>query len=206
MILFLILFAVTIIEIILFVQVDQAIGLGWTISIVFATAVIGAVALRRQGFSVMRRLQTMSALDDVSVVVVDGILILSSGLLLVTPGFLTDAIGFSLLVPTVRRMIGRYIGRRMVVHAFGGHSGMAGRSGGPAGGPAGGLGGGLGGGSSPFGDQHQPSAASGPATADRFRDRPESQARRSSADDAVVLPTDDDQERSNDRGGSDRSS
>lgn len=123
--LFLILLSVPIIEIALFVTVGERIGLLWTLTIVVLTALIGATALRSQGFAVLRRAQSFSRPEDVSDVLIDGLFLLTSGLLLLTPGFLTDTIGFLLLIPAVRRALAKRVGRhamRHVVFTSGGYS------------------------------------------------------------------------------------
>lgn len=108
--LFLILFiAVPIIEIALFIQVGDLIGLWRTLGIVILTAILGTFLLRLQGMAALQRLQTSlneggNPVDPI----VHGALILAAGLLLLTPGFFTDAVGFSLLVPPVRAAIIRW--------------------------------------------------------------------------------------------------
>ncbi|MFT4793344.1 MAG: UPF0716 protein FxsA [Paracoccaceae bacterium] len=104
---------VPIIEIALFIQVGGAIGLWPTIAIVIATAVLGSVMLRSQGAGAMRDLQrSMSGGGDPGKALANGAMILVSGVLLLTPGFFTDGIGFALLLPPVRAAIIRWGVRR----------------------------------------------------------------------------------------------
>lgn len=129
MLLFLILLSVPIIEIALFVTVGDQIGLLPTLTIVVVTALIGAAALRSQGFATLRRAQSFSKPEDISDALIDGLFLLVSGLLLLTPGFMTDTIGFLLLIPAVRRMLARRVGRYAmshVVYTSGGASASAG--------------------------------------------------------------------------------
>lgn len=124
---FLILALVPLIEIALFVAAGDVVGFWPTIALVLITAAIGAIALRMQGLQTLRRAQALSSPQDAAEVLSDGLLLAVAGLLLLTPGFLTDAIGFSLLAPPVRRAIARRAARGIAVH-------MAGAEGGP--GPA----------------------------------------------------------------------
>ncbi|MFL2945624.1 MAG: FxsA family protein, partial [Parvibaculales bacterium] len=99
----LILIIVPIIEITLFVQIGGAIGLGWTLLVILATAMLGARAIRRQGIDALARAQAQMATGKPPVgEIVHGVLILMAGILLLTPGFLTDALGFLLLFPATR--------------------------------------------------------------------------------------------------------
>ena len=99
----LILIIVLIIEITLFVQIGGAVGLGWTLLIILATAMLGARAIRRQGIEALARAQAQMANGQPPMgEIVHGILILIAGILLLTPGFLTDTLGFLLLFPAAR--------------------------------------------------------------------------------------------------------
>ena len=102
----LILIIVPIIEITLFVQIGGAIGLGWTLLVILATAMLGARAIRRQGIDALARAQAQMATGRPPVgEIVHGVLILMAGILLLTPGFMTDALGFLLLVPATRLFV-----------------------------------------------------------------------------------------------------
>lgn len=94
---------IPIIEIALFIQVGGFLGLWPTLAIVVLTAMIGTSMLRRQGISTMARLQSSMQTGENPVdPIVHGALILVSGVLLLTPGFFTDGIGFALLIPPIR--------------------------------------------------------------------------------------------------------
>ena len=102
----LILIIVPIIEITLFVQIGGAIGLGWTLLVILATAMLGARAIRRQGIDALARAQAQMATGKPPVgEIVHGVLILMAGILLLTPGFTTDALGFLLLFPATRLLV-----------------------------------------------------------------------------------------------------
>jgi len=103
MILFIVFLAIPIIEIGLFIQVGGMLGLWPTLAIVVLTAFIGTNLLRKQGLATLSRLQgSVSDGSNPMDPIAHGALILVSGVLLLTPGFFTDSIGFALLLPPVR--------------------------------------------------------------------------------------------------------
>lgn len=105
-ILFALFVVVPIIEIALFIQVGEAIGVWQTIALVILTAVAGTALLRAQGLATLRRAQTSMNQGQVPVrEVFDGACLLVAGVLLLTPGFMTDAFGLSLFLPPVRSAI-----------------------------------------------------------------------------------------------------
>ncbi|WP_412504507.1 FxsA family protein [Roseovarius sp. SYSU LYC5161] len=119
MLLFLLFIAIPLIEIALFIQLGGLIGLGWTLLIVVVTAVLGAAMVRSQGTMEMNRLRrSMADLDDPSEPLAHGAMILFSGALLLTPGFFTDALGFALLIPGVRKAVFAWARKRVNVRAF----------------------------------------------------------------------------------------
>ncbi|MGG7566875.1 FxsA family protein [Rhodovulum sp. DZ06] len=112
--LFLLLVIVPIIEIALFIEVGGALGLWPTIGIVILTAVIGTAMLRGQGAWAMQDLQrSLSGQGDPGKALAHGAMILVSGVLLLTPGFFTDAVGFALLLPPVRLWLMKTVGKRV---------------------------------------------------------------------------------------------
>lgn len=101
---------VPLIEIMLFIKVGGAIGMSMTVVIVVATALIGSFMLRTQGLATMREAQANIDRAELPVdAVIHGIFLLLAGAFLLTPGFLTDAIGFALFVPSFRLALGRQI-------------------------------------------------------------------------------------------------
>lgn len=104
--LFILFLLVPLVEIFFLIQVGQVIGAGWTISLVVATAVIGAFLLRLQGFQTLHRAQrTMQQGQLPATEMLEGLCLLVSGALLLTPGFVTDTMGFLLLMPPVRQLM-----------------------------------------------------------------------------------------------------
>lgn len=108
MILLLAFVIVPILEIALLIQVGGWIGAWETIGLVILTAVVGTVLFRTQGFMVLARAQdTLARGGFPAQELFDGVCILVAGVLLLTPGFMTDALGLVLLVPGLRNVIGR---------------------------------------------------------------------------------------------------
>jgi UPF0716 protein FxsA len=104
-------------------QVGDALGILPTLGVLLADSVLGGVLMRTQGRGAWRRFNTAVASGRPPArEVVDGALIILGGALLLTPGFLTDALGLALLAPptraVVRRALVRRAGRRLVVSAF----------------------------------------------------------------------------------------
>ncbi|MDJ0684160.1 MAG: FxsA family protein [Alphaproteobacteria bacterium] len=108
LILFLILFGVPVAEIALFIQIGDAIGLWATLGFIVLTAAVGALLVRAQGLRVLAQIQAEAEAGTAPVgALISGACLLVAGLLLLTPGFLTDAIGFALLLPPVQAALGR---------------------------------------------------------------------------------------------------
>ena len=106
---FLVFIFVPIIEISIFITVGSRIGVFNTISIILLTAIIGIFFIRRQGISLLFNAQRNMRDGIFPTQEIKGaIFLLVSGLLLITPGFLTDIIGFLMFVPQVQNVISRY--------------------------------------------------------------------------------------------------
>lgn len=106
--LFLLFLAVPVAEIAVFIQVDSWIGLWPTLGGIVLTAVIGAALVRAQGLAALGRAQAQIERNAVPVnEVFTAACLLIAGALLLTPGFLTDTVGFLLLVPGLRRRMGQ---------------------------------------------------------------------------------------------------
>lgn len=109
LVLFLFFIAVPIAEIALFIQAGEMIGTLPTIAITIGTAIAGSFLMRVQGFATMSRFFEAANRGEMPITpVIDGIGILSAGLLLLTPGLLTDTVGLLLFVPPVRRGLARW--------------------------------------------------------------------------------------------------
>lgn len=116
--LFFLFVGVPILEIALFIQVGGWLGLWPTLAIVVATAIAGTMMVKSQGAQALAKLQrSFNDLTDPTEPLAHGAMILFSGALLLTPGFFTDALGFALLFPGVRRFLMRQIGKRIEVRS-----------------------------------------------------------------------------------------
>jgi UPF0716 protein FxsA len=119
---------VPIAEIGLFIEVGGILGLWPTLSIVILTAFLGTALLRMQGLAAFSRAQNAMAEGRLPMEeVVHGFCLVVAGALLLTPGFLTDAIGFLLFMPPVRLALGRaalrWFSKHGTMHVYNGPSG-----------------------------------------------------------------------------------
>lgn len=112
--LFLLFLITPFVELALLIQVDRLIGFWPTMGVIVATGVVGSLLARQQGWSVWRRFNKRLGTGDLpGKEIVDGLIVLVAGALLITPGVLTDVIGFIGLIPFTRAPIRRYIFRRL---------------------------------------------------------------------------------------------
>lgn len=139
--LFLLFTAVPLLELFLLGKLAEIMGFGTTIALVLVTGMLGASLARAQGRQVLRDWQASLARGEVPESgVTDALLVVVGGVLLVTPGVLTDAVGLSLLLPPPRRLIGRMLVAYFKRQIEAGHIHMAGPGGfGPMGFPPGGA-------------------------------------------------------------------
>lgn len=103
----LLLFILTpLIELWLLMLVSEHLGAGATISLVLITGFVGASLARRQGLQTWMTIQRESQQGRMPAAsLVDAMMIFVSGVLLITPGIMTDVVGFSLLIPPVRAFL-----------------------------------------------------------------------------------------------------
>jgi UPF0716 protein FxsA len=113
----LLLIGLPLIEVYFLIEVGSEIGALPTIALSILTAVIGTWLVRHQGFGLLSRVREMTDRGEVPALeVLDGALLLVAGLFLLLPGFLTDAVGFLLLIQPLRQwVVGRYV-RVIPVH------------------------------------------------------------------------------------------
>lgn len=103
---FVLLIIVPVVEIYFLIQVGSVIGGFETVLLVVFTAFLGAYLFRVQGLTTVQRLQATLARGEVPALeMVEGIMLLLCGVLLLTPGFFTDAIGFLCLLPALRQKV-----------------------------------------------------------------------------------------------------
>lgn len=111
---------VPLVELAVIIQVGQWLGVADTIAVLVLVSVAGAWLAKREGLAVLRRIrQQLDQQRMPAAELLDGALILFAGVLLLTPGFLTDVLGLLVLLPPVRaalrRAVRRYLTRRFVV-------------------------------------------------------------------------------------------
>ena len=109
---------VPLVEVYLLVQLGQAIGALWTIAVLVAAGILGSILVKREGGRAWRALQdALTSHRMPATELADGALILIGGTLLLTPGFLTDAVGLFCILPftrpVARRVLARVITRRL---------------------------------------------------------------------------------------------
>lgn len=97
---------VPVFELWLLISVGNWLGAGPTIALVLGTGALGAWLAKREGFRVLRSWQEASAQGQLPKDgIIASVLVLVGGILLVTPGVLTDVVGLSLLIPAARRLL-----------------------------------------------------------------------------------------------------
>jgi len=116
--LILLLTAVPIAELYLLVKLSEWTGFGVTLLVIFGTGLVGAALARREGLRVIRNIQREVARGRIPADgLLDGAMVLVAAALLLTPGLLTDAVGFLLLIPpsraATRRFLKRWIKRKI---------------------------------------------------------------------------------------------
>ena len=97
---------VPLVEIAILIKIGKVIGAGYTIALVIGTAILGAALLRTQGISTLAKVQTNINRGQLPAIeLIEGLILLISGVLLLTPGFFTDMLGFLALVPILRQRL-----------------------------------------------------------------------------------------------------
>lgn len=103
-------------ELVLLIKLGSYIGALATVAIVFISAIIGAGLLRREGFStLLKARERLEAGQMPAREVAEGALLVVAGAFMLTPGFITDAVGFACLIPPVRRHIANTMLKHMTV-------------------------------------------------------------------------------------------
>jgi UPF0716 protein FxsA len=112
---FLALLLVPLAEIGLFIEIGERIGLWATLGTVVLTAVLGSIMVRAQGLRTLTRARASLERNELPIVeVFDALCLLISGILLLTPGFLTDALGALLFIPPLRAWVRLVVGRKIM--------------------------------------------------------------------------------------------
>lgn len=118
-VLLLIFIVVPITEMWILIEVGSVIGAFNTIALVFLTAILGAALLRQQGLDTLLRVnQRIESGQLPAAEIIEGIMLAVGGALLLTPGFVTDLIGFSCLLPWSRRWLSGLLLKRGVLNTM----------------------------------------------------------------------------------------
>ena len=106
--------AVPLLEVYLLIEVGTRLGAVPTIGLVIVTGIAGCVLARTQGLAVLQRMRRQLQQGRLPAgTLFDGLLILIAGVVLITPGLLTDCLGFLLLIPASRKVFKRWLKRRI---------------------------------------------------------------------------------------------
>ena len=121
--LFLLFATIPVVEVYILVQLAHRLDWGTVLAVVVLTALLGAHLARREGILHLHRIQQcLSEGGNPAPQLLEGLMILIAGVLLITPGLLTDAVGFLLLAPVVRRplrgVLERWLRRHFVNRVF----------------------------------------------------------------------------------------
>jgi UPF0716 protein FxsA len=105
---------VPIAELAVIIQVGGLIGVWWTIALLVADSILGSVLLRAQGRSAWMRFNAAVQSGRIPArEVLDGALVITGGVLLLTPGFISDIFGIVLLIPPTRALVRMIVARRL---------------------------------------------------------------------------------------------
>ncbi|MCK5877656.1 MAG: FxsA family protein [Candidatus Marithrix sp.] len=108
---------VPVLEIYLLITVGSTIGPLITVLLIIFTAILGTYLLRIQGLATLQKAQTSMGQGQLPAgALIEGIILLISGALLLTPGFVTDAVGFTCLIPPIRRGIANSLVKNIKVN------------------------------------------------------------------------------------------
>lgn len=107
---FILFLVIPFLEVAVFIKAGGYIGVGNTLLLTILTAIIGAILLRMQGFQTMQRAREKMRKNEAPLSeLFDGICLFAAGLLLMTPGFITDSFGFLLFFPPFRKVLLKYV-------------------------------------------------------------------------------------------------
>ena len=115
---FLAFFSIPIVEMYLLIEVAKRIEALPTILLVMLTAVLGVSLIRQQGLSTLTKgIRRLNQAEIPAAEIIEGVLLAVAGAFLITPGFLTDLIGFMIIIPITRRITALMLLKRMAARA-----------------------------------------------------------------------------------------
>ena len=115
------LLTIPVVEIAAFIVIGNQIGIGPTLLMILITAIIGSFLLRHQGLGLVNTIRLKIDAGEVpGKALADGAMIVLAGIFLLTPGFVTDSLGFLLFVPPIRTALWNFLASRITVTGPGG--------------------------------------------------------------------------------------
>ena len=107
---------IPILEIAVFILVGGQVGVITTLALILFTAILGSILLRVQGLTTLNAIQAKTAAGELpGEDLVNGVMIMVAGVLLLTPGFVTDSIGFLLFFPPFRKVLWSGLASKIIV-------------------------------------------------------------------------------------------
>lgn len=111
-----------ILELGILIKLHGIVGFAPTVLLVLLTGIAGAALVRRQGIAILFSIQREMAAGNLPAPqMIDGIMVLLAGALLITPGLITDTVGFALLIPTVRTLLRGWLRKKLEAKIRGGY-------------------------------------------------------------------------------------
>ena len=103
-----------ILELALLLKVHEVFHFWPTFLLVILTGILGMTLVKKQGTAMLRKIQQEMAIGNIPTPqMIDGVMILVAGAFLITPGLITDTVGFLLLIPFIRTQIRFWIKRKL---------------------------------------------------------------------------------------------
>ncbi|NRA59821.1 MAG: FxsA family protein [Psychrobium sp.] len=123
-VLFLIFVVVPVIEISILIAVGEQLGALSTVALVLLTAAVGASLVRSQGLqTLMSAQQKIQNGEQPGQEMIEGLMLAMAGILLVTPGFMTDIFGLLILTPVTRKIFANYLLAKLIIKGMAANQG-----------------------------------------------------------------------------------
>lgn len=116
---------IPLIEVAVFIKIGGSIGALWTVLLTVGTALLGATLVRLQGMATLFNVKQQLMQGQLPAgAVIEGVILLVCGAMLLTPGFVTDTLGFLGLVPAIRQSVAQSIMKQVAVNQTGFNQGF----------------------------------------------------------------------------------
>lgn len=116
---------IPLIEVAVFIKIGGSIGALWTVLLTVGTALLGATLVRLQGMATLFNVKQQLMQGQLPAgAVIEGVILLVCGAMLLTPGFVTDTLGFLGLVPAIRQSVAQSIMKQAAVNKAGFNQGF----------------------------------------------------------------------------------